>query len=184
MAEFICRVSADDRIVFVDDEWTRFAIENGAAHLAGDRVMGTLLWDHLSDITTRHLYRIFMHRVREGGISIELPFRCDAPDRRRFMRMRIQPLPDSGVEFRSELLHEELRTKVDLLDVRYPRREDFVMMCSWCKRVQAPDWVEVEEGVVRLKLFDVDKLPWVSHGICPDCERGMEEEIRRLTRLS
>ena len=95
------------------------------------------------------------------------------------MRMTILPLPDKGLEFRSELLREEPRPKVDLLDPALPRGTDFLEMCSWCKKVKAPDWVEVEEGVARLGLFQEPGLPRVSHGICPDCSRVLRRQITK-----
>jgi hypothetical protein len=177
MSEFIYRVNAEDNIVSVDANWTRFAVENGLALPIAEKMAGNSLWDYLSDLTTRHLYRIFMHRVRQSGHDIMVPFRCDAPDRRRFMRMTIARLPDSGVEFRSVLLHEEPRAIVPLLDPGVPRRADFLEMCSWCKKIRAPDWMEVEEAVERLKLFEATPLPWVSHGCCPDCEHRLEQEL-------
>lgn len=180
MPEFICRVNEEDQIVFVDESWMRFASENGLAFLTVEKILGVPLLDFISDVTTRHLYRVLMHTVRRTGQEISFPFRCDAPDRRRFMRMTIRSLPTKEIEFRSEIVREEIRAKVNLFDPSIPRRSDFVVMCSWCKKIKAPDWVEVEEGVARLKLFDSDRLPRVSHGICPTCERGMELQISRL----
>lgn len=177
MLEFVYRVDAEDKITFVDANWTPFAIENGLSRLTSAEVSNRLLWDFLSDITTRHLYRVFMHRVRGTGSEISFPFRCDAPDRRRFMKMTMRPLPESGLEFCSQILREELRPKVNLLDPNFPRRKDFVQMCSWCKKIKAPDWVEVEEGVARLDLFDAPQVPWVSHSICPDCAQALEKEL-------
>ncbi|HEU6447498.1 MAG TPA: PAS domain-containing protein [Verrucomicrobiae bacterium] len=174
MHPFICRVDSEDKIIFVDAHWTQFAGENGS-DLTPKAVIGNSLWIYMSDVTTRHLYRIFMHRVRHHRRDIMVPFRCDAPDRRRFMRMTLRPLSDDGVEFSSELLREEPRQKVNLLDATFPRRTDFLEMCSWCKKVKAPDWVETEEGVARLRLFDAPQLPWVSHSVCPECDKSLLE---------
>lgn len=179
MTEFICRVDARDRIAFVDANWTQFAVENGLAHLTAEEVAGVPLWRYVSDVTTRHFYDILLQRVRRTGRSIAVPFRCDAPDRRRFMCMTILPLADGALEFRSELLREEPRPKVDLLDTAFPRGPNFVEMCSWCKKVKAPDWVEVEEGVARLGVFDEPRLPRVSHGICPDCSRVLRQQLTK-----
>lgn len=179
MTDFICRVDAADRIAFVNANWTQFAVENGLAQLTAKEVAGVSLWRYVSDSATRHLYGIFMQRVRQTGRSVTVPFRCDAPDRRRFMRMTIRPLAEGGLEFHSELLREEPRSKVSLLDQAIPRGTDMLEMCSWCKKVKAPDWVEAEEGVARLKLFDTPQLPQVTHGICPDCSQVLRQELKR-----
>lgn len=175
MAVLTYRVNANDEFVFVGADWTRFAVENGLPPWKAN-VIGTSLWNHLTDLTTRHFYRIFMHRVRQTGQSISVPFRCDAPDRRRFMQMTMRRMPDNAIEFCSETIREEPRPIVDLLNPTFPRRTDFILMCSWCKKIKTPEWVEVEEGVARLDLFSAAKLPWISHGICPDCERHFIQE--------
>jgi hypothetical protein len=172
MQVFICRIDSEDKIVFVDGHWLQFAGENGF-NLGLENIVGKPLWEFLSDLTTRHLYRIFARRVRQSGKSLTMPFRCDAPDRRRFMQMTILRLPENGLEFLSQLLREEPRPVVPLLAPEFPRTHEMIEMCSWCKKIKAPDWVEVEEGVLRLKLFDKEKLPWVSHSICPQCDSEM-----------
>jgi hypothetical protein len=43
-------------------------------------------------------------------------------------------------------------------------------MCGWCDRFLVDgEWVEVEEAVARLGLFELPKLPSIDHGVCPDC---------------
>jgi hypothetical protein len=43
-------------------------------------------------------------------------------------------------------------------------------MCGWCDRFLVDgEWVEVEEAVARLGLFQLPEMPAISHGVCPDC---------------
>jgi hypothetical protein len=44
-------------------------------------------------------------------------------------------------------------------------------MCSWCRRVRldAARWVEVEDAVAELRLFEDVRPPQISHGVCPIC---------------
>lgn len=176
MSEFICQVDTEDKIVFLNDDWWRFAIENGL-FLTKEKLHGNSVLNFISDLTSRHLYRIFMETVRRTGREVAVPFRCDSPDRRRFMRMTIRALPAKGIEFSSEILREELRPKIDLLDPQLPRSKDCVVMCSWCKKIKAPDWLEPEEAVARLNLFETERLPSVSHGICSACEKMFEQQF-------
>jgi hypothetical protein len=72
-------------------------------------------------------------------------------------------------------LRLETREPVALLDSGLAERSgDVLMVCSWCKAVEAGHvWVEVEQAVERLDLFAPEALPPISHGICPDCSERM-----------
>jgi hypothetical protein len=174
MREFIYQVDANDRITFVDANWVAFAAENGSPALTAEAVTGKSLWDYLTNLTLRHFYIIFMADVRKTGRGITVPFRCDGPECRRFMKLFILPLADGAVEFRSTLVREEARPKVNLLDPDFPRTEELITMCAWCKKVRASDWMEAEDAVHELKFFDQSRLPQISHGICDDCLRALK----------
>jgi len=49
---------------------------------------------------------------------------------------------------------------------------------SWCKRVYTDAaWLEVEDAVERLGLFESEELPAISHGMCPSCETGLLKAV-------
>jgi hypothetical protein len=171
-------IDAEDRIRSVDADWAYFARENAAPELSGPGVIGRPLFDSIADAATREIYRTVLQRVREQDTPVLLPFRCDAPDRRRYMRLVITPLYGGEVQFDAVLEREEARPRVGLLDVGVSRADWFVRACSWCKRIDAgrDDWVEAEDAVVRLDLFGAAAFPQITHGICPRCERSLFEE--------
>lgn len=180
--DIIYHVDEEDRIVFVSPDWVAFAGGNDGP-VATNALMGTKIWRHLSDSTTQQIYHLVMAKVREVGRSITLPFRCDAPDKRRFMELEISLLFQSHLKFRTRLLHEEERTPVVLLasaSQLTAGKSQTVLMCSWCKRVSCPEWLEVEDAVLRLRLFDEAAVPAITHGMCPDCQRKVQQEIDAL----
>ncbi len=168
---FIYHIDAGDIITAVNDAWDEFALENEAPHLTRQGVIGRALWDFIAGAETQHLYRILFQRVRESRQPIVIPFRCDAPDRRRHMEMHLMPEEDGGITFTNRVLRLEKRPVVRLLERSAPRSSDFVTMCGWCKKLRLPDgrWAEVEEAIRSLGLFDAYPVPQISHGICPDC---------------
>jgi hypothetical protein len=94
------------------------------------------------------------------------------------MELEVFPLVDGTVEFQSRSLAEESRQPQAILDPEQPRSEEFVRVCSWCKKVDVGgQWVEVEEAVSHLGLFDQALLPQLTHGICLDCHTQMIEII-------
>jgi hypothetical protein len=163
-------IDDQDRLIKVDEGYYRFAEENGWADAGSS--LGRSLWDFVAGHDVKKLQRLLLRRVRDEVRDIELPFRCDAPDFRREMDIRIVA-DRSGrvVMFSAKLRTEEPREEPQpILDPRAPRGEDFLTMCAWCDRflVQG-EWVEVEEAARRLELFRRTELPVLDHGICPEC---------------
>ena len=168
------RVDANDLIVSVNPAWTEFAQRNGAPDLPG-RVLGTSLWDHLAGATVRDLSKVLVESVRSSGRPLGLPFRCDAPDMRRYLQMEMTPLGNSGVEFRSRLVRSEQRPPVTTPPEAEGR--SLVSQCAWCKRYRCPDgWREIEAAATALGLFAMDELT-ISHGICEECHAEQRKQI-------
>jgi len=178
MREFICQVDARDKIIFVDANWIVFAAQNGLPSLTLELVKGQSLWDYISDETSRQFYKALARKVRRTGVLVGVPFRCDSPECRRFMKMFILNLAEGALEYRSVLLREEARLKVDLLDPDFPRTREMVTMCAWCKKVHADEWMEAEEAVRVLGLFEQKRLPQITHGVCPACQETFEMELQ------
>jgi hypothetical protein len=115
---------------------------------------------------------MLVRRIRGEARSVELPFRCDGPDVRREMDVRIAA-HSSGrfVLFSARLRSERPRAKSQpLLSADAPRGEQTLTMCGWCDRfLVGAEWVEVEDAVAQLGLFQRAELPAIGHGLCPDC---------------
>jgi len=180
MREFIYHVDAKDRITFVDANWVAFAAENGLPTLTAEAVTGKSLWNYISNLTLQHFYKIFMADVRKTSRGITVPFRCDGPECRRFMKLFVLPLTGGAVEFRSVLVREEPRPKIKLLDPDFPRTESLISVCAWCNKVKASDWMEAEDAVHELQFFDQPRLPQITHGICGDCLRTVMLKSRTV----
>ena len=170
----VYRLNARDEICFVGEGWARFAEENDAPGLAPERVLNVPLWEFISDAETRLVYREIVGRAREGRPS-GFTFRCDAPARRRLMRMEVVPHGGDGVQFEVTRLRAETRPHQALLDVTAQRTEELLRVCSWCKKfdVGGETWEEVEVAVTRLGLFEREAMPRLTHGMCGPCRHSM-----------
>jgi hypothetical protein len=178
--EFIHRIDSEGRISFVNDAWLAFAAENGWTTTAS-QVVSSPLMQHIADAETRHIYRLLIHRTLEEGHRSRFLYRCDSPDYRRLMEMRISKRAPDQVEFCSRVLRLEQRDAVDVLDPAFRNRSnEIVTVCSWCKAFLADHaWLEVEQAVGRLGIFVETALPRISHGICPACSQLMKRESER-----
>jgi hypothetical protein len=164
-------VDDQDRLIFVDEAWHQFARDNNTLELTTDAILQKSLWEFITNQQVRHLYRLMLEKVRTTGEALDVYYRCDAPEWRRYLQMRMTPSQNGRVQFRNWLLRQEKRPPVPLLDMTLDRSEEFVIICSWCKQIKLAqdDWVEIEEAVELLGLFEVDVLPQLSHGLCPSC---------------
>lgn len=171
-------VDSADSVTFVNDAWRAFAIANDAPELTAQAVVHHSLWDFIADPETIHLYRQIFARARGSGHAVTIPFRCDAPALRRYMQLDIQPLDGGRLQLTGRTLRLERRAPVALLDRGAERSEHLLRICSWCKRiaVTVDQWLEAEEAIARLGLFDTPTLPGLTHTICESCLAGLSTE--------
>ncbi len=163
-------VSSSNRIVWVNENWWPFARENDGPDLAPEAVIGKCLLDYISDAASRQLYEMLLDRVRSDRREIVLDIRCDSPDKRRFLKVHMQPLDDGAVAFESWTARVEERPAVEAMRRGAAASGLMIRMCSWCKRVEADGrWLEVEEALALLGAMAGDEPPRITHGICPSC---------------
>ncbi len=181
------RIGSQDEILAVSKKWDEFALENGAPHLQASYVVGRSLWSFISGAEVRHLYELLMARIRGSQRTLVLPFRCDAPDRRRYMEMAVAGMPSREVDFVTRVIREEPRestwletAEADPLRTSQGGAEQSLLaICSWCKKVRLSEteWVELEQAIARLALFQRETLPRVAHGVCQDCYMGLVKAL-------
>lgn len=164
------RLDDTNSIEWVNSDWDHFALENGAKHLVNQNVLGTPIWEYIAGTETRHLYKCIFDRIRKNEIEVEFPYRCDSPNIRRYMEMRILPQPNRRLEFKNRIIKEEKGETIPLLDFTISRSHELIRMCSWCKSIETGDgWAPLEEAIAVMQLFDSTRLPEITHGMCSNC---------------
>lgn len=171
-------VDAKDRITSVNDGWVAFALRNNGEAVLPPGIIGWHLWDSIADPTTIELYRMLYARVRSRREPVTFAFRCDSPDTRRVLEMRLEPGAGASIRSVVRLLTAQDRQSVPLFDAHAERSDGLVTVCSWCKRIQAGNvWLEVEEAVPRMSLLRSASPPMLTHGICGACNATMFGEF-------
>jgi hypothetical protein len=161
--------------------WHRFANANGAPQFSDpSKVVGTLLYEAITGEETRDSYRhyaeLLLERKRE---AVSFPYRCDAPEVRRDMRMTISPIVVKGqvvaLLYQSQVLLEQSRPAMNIF--RAPLAATgvgglpVVAMCSYCRNVRFPagepmgEWIPPERYYQRSGSENVA----LSHSLCPAC---------------
>lgn len=173
--DVVYTVNRSDTLVSVNEAWVVFAAENDGGRLLPRVILGRSLWDFIDDAASKHLYRQLCSRVRAGIGPVRFSLRCDSPGMRRLLEMTIAAEPAGGLTFVVRPVRVERRTPVLLLDTGMSRSTAHLAMCSWCQRIRVEGgaWLEIEEALPRLALFQQALLPRISHGMCEDCLSAM-----------
>jgi len=175
------QINDRDEIIFVDEAWDRFAESNDGADATGNRLLGRVLWDFISDGATRQLYQQIVARVRQGNHA-QFNLRCDGPSCKRHLEMTIRAAGPGIIEFATQTLHSETRAPMALLALGTPRSTKLLRACAWCNRIDvgSDTWTEVEVAIEQLKLFEVGLMPQITHGICAACHAAMISTVNNL----
>jgi hypothetical protein len=169
---FKYRVDGNDILLEVSENWQSFSDENSGGEACFPRnVIGSSLWRHICEWETKQLYQTILERVRMNNQRACFPFRCDSPDKRRFLNLLVIPMERNCINFESRILKTESREPVALLSGEVKRSEELLRICSMCKKIAISDteWVEVETAVRTLGLFERVLMPRFTHGVCQSC---------------
>lgn len=164
-------IDSTDHLIQVNEAFTAFADVNDGGTLHPDQVLGRLLWDFLTDETTKSLYRDMVQRVRRRNVPVRFKFRCDAPDLKRLLAMEIDKGEGDAVRFTVTSVLEERMLSAARAAIRMSESGALLTICGWCKRVPlaSGEWGEIEAAVDELGLFDSESTMRLSHGMCPTC---------------
>lgn len=181
MNSIIYKINNNDLITFISSNtWNEFANENESDHVREEHILNKEIWDFITDQETLEIYKMIVDKVRVTKKKIIVPFRCDSAQFRRLFIMEIEKHDKNSILFHSELQKIEKRISVKLFEHDSKRSEDFIKICSWCKKVEVhpqQEWLEVEEAIISLKLYEMEKLPEITHSICPVCHEKIMKDI-------
>jgi len=176
---FVYCINEDDIITNYSKNFPSFARNNDwQSEMEPEAVLGRSIFDFISGAETQHLYRVLFEDCRKGKHIGPIPFRCDSPTERRFLELNLRLLPNNHVDIITVLLKTQPRPSVRILQANTPRTEQFIRICSMCKKVYVDDeWLEIEEALIRMKLFEQERLPRLTHGLCNSCYETAISEL-------
>lgn len=152
----------------------------GAPALTEAAIRGTSIWDHMHGEGVHHLMRKLIGHVRQTRQQIVVPFRCDAATTRILMELMITPADKEGLHVSTCVVRTEERVVPILFDETVVFSNGWVVFCSWCNCIKVSEelWLEVEDAIKVLELFDdVNKRPQVTHGICDECATVVLDDL-------
>lgn len=167
-------IDASDHLSRLNEGWDDFARTNDGVGLLAPEVLGSRLWDHISDPTIHDIYIRIVKRAREGRATT-FRYRCDSARHLRVFRMHVSADDAGTVRFVSTLETETSRNSIALLDPQAARTKLLVRLCSWCHAIAWPHqpWAPLEHAAEKLLLLTGGEVPRLTHGICEPCASEM-----------
>jgi hypothetical protein len=170
-------VNSQDRISEVNSAWDEFAEDNDGHSIHSLDVLGTELQSCYADSETASFYDQILQQVRVTGDPTSIPFRCDSPSLKRFLKLSIYPKENGWLRLVSSPIRVQSRVAdLNLLDARaVDPTQNVITMCSICKSVQVHKtlWLDIDSAVKILHLGA--KSPPSQQTICPNCAKSMTE---------
>jgi hypothetical protein len=84
--------------------------------------------------------------------------------------MQITVAARDEVDLQTKLISSQPRIEVGLMHSATIRSGALLTICGWCMRVPVTGtWLEIEEAIPALGLFEASAMPQLSHGMCPAC---------------
>lgn len=169
------------QITYLSDDWDSEAIAGEIGNLKATDIIHRSIFDFIADGDCLRIYKILIDRVQQDNLTLKFPYRCDAPQLRRYMEMEVFPTEAGTTGFKSCTLREEPRDPVILLDDSVQKSDQFVTICSWCMKIKTGDqqWLEAEQAIRHLGLFEQAPTPQLTHGICPACYENMMKDFEK-----
>ena len=78
------QINSWDEIIFVNDQWSDFAVANSGSDIVRKSILQRSLWSCVSNSTTEYIYREILLQVRTGQ-SMQIKLRCDSAELRRLI---------------------------------------------------------------------------------------------------
>ncbi|MBM4256182.1 MAG: hypothetical protein FJ147_09825 [Deltaproteobacteria bacterium] len=166
------RMDSAGVLIEVGGKWDQFAQENGGAALIGQAVIGKPMLRFITgDAPRMHFLTLLEKHRLLAGESI-LPYRCDSPQHKRFMEMRMRQDHDGTIL----CLHRTVRVE-PLSPARsfvYHKASTTASRCSMCNRVRVDKfWVEPE----ATPASETHPLG-VVYTVCADCRAGIKRKAQ------
>ena len=156
----VYEIDSHDKIVFCNEGWESFALENGGNKVRFDLIKDRSIWDFVNDQSTIDLYRRLIAHARKGN-PVKFTFRCDSPKQLRLLEMKIEVTREDRVRFTTKIEQVAPRDSDNVLFAKPGDSSEPIVVCSWCGRlnIYRQTWQEIDIAVARVKIFERETMP-------------------------
>ena len=153
-------------IVAIDGPWDRFALDNDGAAACTERVIGQPLLRFVCGDDARMWIDTLLQLASLTGEPLERLYRCDSPELRRFMSMRVVAEDTGMIRVEHRLLAVQQRFRPVRFQPVMGSHPALRLRCSVCGRINHQDsWQEADQW-----SGDGDEVTIVvAYTVCPHC---------------
>jgi hypothetical protein len=160
------------KIIYVNEAWVNFAIDNQGKEYLNNFVLGTSVLDAISGDAVKLYYQNNYRNVLQTGKMWNQEYECSSPEEYRIFRQSTLSLKDGkGLCIINALavhlpMHEKRKVESLLIEKEYRQASGFITQCSNCRQVQRVDKPDVWDWLPQW----VEKVPKnMSHSFCAHC---------------
>ncbi|MEL7002321.1 MAG: hypothetical protein AAFN93_06250 [Bacteroidota bacterium] len=173
-------LDSEDRIVKTNLLWDNFAEDNaGGDRSFSDQIVGKSLFGFINGDSTKMFVSTMIQRVRITGKELEVDYRCDSPDLKRFMKMAIIPEEDGLIRVENSLEKEEPFRK----SVNFILGDDgnIVKRCSMCQLLYIDNmWIDADKAT---EVLGAEEIP-VIYTVCGSCKEDLEQRLKTIKPMN
>jgi len=176
------RIDDQDQIQYVNNSWSSFAEQNnGIPSCSFKELKEKSIWSQISDAESRMIYKKVFEKARSSKHTIQFRLHCDSIDTIRILKVYVQPMAHNWLEVRFVLLNESRRNPDALTDFS-SGTDGLIHMCSYCGALKDTNgkWNSIEDEITDRDIFKYQKLPMISHGICPACSENFLNSLNKI----
>ncbi len=172
------QIDEKNNIIFVNEEWDRFAMDNYGEGITSDKIIGKNLFDFIANITVKQIYLDLIAKVRKGN-ELLIDFRCDATTCKRFLQLTMKIENRNIVKFTSKAKEILSQDYLNILAPTIIRSKELISMCSWCKKIKVEtEWEELEHAINKYNLLNQMLPPSLTHTKCEECYEQVNSFIK------
>lgn len=132
---------------------------------------------HVESETVQYfLETIARQAIGENRLK-HIVFRCRRQGNVSHVCLSLAPNRAGRVCLQGIVVHTDLWDKQDFWADISRQPDEFLTVCSWCRRAKLESWVDATKVLQELKLFELRKPPILTHGICEPCSRSAFESL-------
>ena len=102
------------------------------------------------------------------------------------MQLTISKYDHHLLLYESVLIRTAPQQTLRLLDSSQQRSNDFLTMCSFCKRslIEPSSWLDMENISLKLRLYEKQTVPELRYAVCPDCRNNVPLKQKQQQPMS
>lgn len=169
-------LNGEYKIIEVHPEWDNFAKENFAtSDTLKNKIIGKKIMDFIKGDPVRMWYETIISYAKSLNIRVKRPYRCDSPNKKRYMEMEVIPMKDGKIKVNHYLIkEEEVKNPIETFKFSLEMDKNSSLRCSSCNRfLHLNRWIELEEAV---KIHDFRSI-FVVDIICNECLKQKIDEM-------